>query len=51
MTDSASAKSRASRKNKYNIQYGYRKWATHPKVFFRTLTHGKSNNEKRQINS
>ena len=31
------------------IQYGYMKWETHARVFFRTLAHGNSSNEIRQI--
>ena len=31
----------ASRKNEGTIQYGYRTWGTHARVFSQTLTHGK----------
>ena len=30
------------------IQYGYRKWGTHARVFSQTLAHGNSKNEIRQ---
>ena len=30
------------------IQYGYRKWVTHARVFSQTLAHGNSKNEIRQ---
>ena len=30
------------------IQYGYRKWRTHARVFSQTLAHGNSKNEIRQ---
>ena len=35
------------RKKEGTIQYGYRKWGTHARVFSQTLTHGNSKNEIR----
>ena len=35
------------RKKEDTIQYGYRTWGTHARVFSQTLTHGNSKNELR----
>ena len=35
-------------KKEGTIQYGYRTWGTHARVFSQTLTHGNSKNEIRQ---
>ena len=37
-------------KKKRTIQYGYRKYETHERVFSQTLMHGNSKNEIRQRN-
>ena len=34
-------------KKEGTIQYGYRKWGTHARVFSQTLAHGNSKNEIR----
>ena len=38
----------ASRKEEGTIQYGYKTWGTHARVFSQTLAHGNSTNEIRQ---
>ena len=37
-------------KKEGTIQYGYRTWGTHARVFSQTLAHGNSKNEIRQRN-
>ena len=37
-------------KEEGTIQYGYRKWGTHARMFSQTLAHGNSKNQIRQRN-